>query len=224
MKRRRFTSLLCTLGLSLGTLGCEKRRETVESMIIQEEEDYVVTVLLDMSGSFTSMMTDGGVAWSFVLEVVDKYFRDRLGTNDKLVIAQISGVDQALLFEGTPHQFRKQYSSPSDFAAFLKSKSSPAGSLVHKAIADSVEYGLDRPNKRSALICVSDMLDNGPTDFRDDALEMLGKFAKRKGIVGLYFVDTSLVSQWKKDLATAGFKEYCVQSGIVAKPTLPSFE
>ena len=218
-----FTKSLLLLLVVL-VAGCSPRMETTQRIIERDDGEYVVTMLFDLSGSFDGMMCEGGVAYEFALQAIQKYFRDRIGTNDKLVIAQISGIDRALLWEGTPHQLRKQFPSARAFAAFLRSKSHPAGSCVHKAIADSVEYILDKPHKRSAVLVISDMLDTGPQDGRTTALEVLGKFATRNGVVGLYYVDPKLVSGWKADLQSAGFNEFCVESAIVARPTLPSFE
>jgi hypothetical protein len=208
--------------------GCEKRQQTAEPMLSKEEGDYCVTVIVDTSGSFDQMMIEGGHAYRMLLAIIDKYFRERLGGNDRLVIAQISGNERALLWEGSPHNLRKDFPSPAAFSAFLRSKSIPAGSAVHKAITDSIEYVMDKPYKKSAVLVLSDMLDTTHVDFQrktvEKLTEKLAQYGQRGGIVALYFVDQSLVSPWKGALANAGIREFIVESGIVSQPRLPNFD
>lgn len=212
------------LALACLTCACTPRIETASRLLERQEHEYVVTILLDMSGSFMDLMCEQGAAYAFAMQVIQRYFHDRIGSQDRLVIAQISGIDQALLWEGSPHELRRQFPTARDFAAYLRSKSNPGGSAVHKAIHDSVEYVLDKDTGHSAVFVLSDMIDTGPKDGRQQALQMLEKFARKKGVVALYYVAPELVSEWKADLAKAGFDEFRVESAIVQRPTLPNFE
>lgn len=220
----RNTIYCITLAVACLSGACTPRIESASRILERQEHEYVVTLLLDMSGSFENLMCEQGVAYAFAMQVVQRYFHDRIGSQDRLVIAQISGIDQALLWEGSPHELRRQFPTAKDFAAYLRSKSHPAGSAVHKAIHDSVEYVLDKDTGRSAVFVLSDMLDTGPQEGRQQALEMLEKFARKNGVVALYYVAPELVAEWKADLAKAGFDEFRVESAIVQRPTLPSFE
>ncbi len=70
--------------------GCERRREREMQAVAEEDYEYVVAVLVDLSGSFLDKMTEGGHAHEFLLSLIDRYFRERIGTNDQIIIAQIS--------------------------------------------------------------------------------------------------------------------------------------
>jgi hypothetical protein len=215
---KRFSILLLTC-----ILGCQERQTTVEPMLGDNKSEYVVTLVVDMSGSFDQMMTEGGYAYQWALRLIDRYFKDRIGNADRLIISQISANETALLWEGSPHELRKTFGTPKAFAQFLRERSHPAGSSVHKAIADSIEYMIDRPHQRSALFVLSDMSDTGPADGREKAVDMLRKFGQQGGVVGLYYVAPPFVAGWKADLANAGVRESCVESIIVANPRFPSF-
>ncbi|MCA9077359.1 MAG: hypothetical protein KDA93_20195 [Planctomycetaceae bacterium] len=221
----------CILFLLL-LCGCEARRQSQSnsSTFAHQESQYVLTVLLDMSGSFQHEMTDGGKAHRFNMRIIDRYFRDRLGNNDQLVIAQISGESRTLLWQGTPLQLRKDFPSATAFGEFLKSKSDPHGSLVHDAIASTVDYILADPNvsngtAKSALFVLSDLADTSSSpESKERALQSLAAYGQAGGVVGLYYVDQSLVPEWRTNLRLAGVQESCVEADIVGTPNLPSFE
>jgi len=222
-------SSLC-LGLLLAC-GCERRRETQQTVSVEEDNsEYVVAVLVDLSGSFLDKMTSGGEAHQFMLSLLDRYFRERIGTNDQIILAQISGnPDRALLWQGTPMELRKQFADPSKFSEFLRAKAEPQGSCVHNALAQTVEYVMSQPNvskckARSAVFVMSDMLDNSPQGetSRARAMEVLGRYGALGGTVCLYFVEQTLIPIWQRDLEATGL-QFAVTSEI-RRPTLPSFE
>ncbi len=213
--------------------GCEPRRQSPadsSSTFAHQESQYVLTVLLDMSGSFQHEMTDGGKAHRFNMRIIDRYFRERLGSNDQLIIAQISGDSRSLLWQGTPLQLRKDFPSATAFGEFLRSKTNPQGSLVHDAIASTVDYILADPNvssgtAKSALFVLSDLADTASSpESKERALQSLAAYGQAGGVVGLYYVDQSLVPEWRTNLRLAGIQESCVEADIVGTPTLPRFE
>ncbi|MCA9078108.1 MAG: hypothetical protein KDA93_23970 [Planctomycetaceae bacterium] len=231
----RFHFILITILISILVIGllsgCGPRREPqAQSTFQQEDCEYVVTVLLDLSPSFFNEMTEGGQAYNFNAALLDHYFRERLGTNDQLIIAQISGEKRALLWQGTPLQLRQKFPSATAFGEFLRSNANPNGSLVHDAIAATVDYVLADPNvasgrAKSAIFVLSDMADNGSSeDSEERALDSLKAFGRVGGIVGMYYVDQRLVPDWRTKLKDAGIRESCVEAEIVGTPTLPSFE
>ena len=227
---RSLYALIVVAIVLMTAAGCEKRREAAKTLVADDTR-YIMTILLDFSGSFEHMMADGGKAYEFALAVLDKYFRDRIGSDDKLIIAQISGNDRALLWQGTPVQLRQEFSSPQAFAEFLRAKANPGGSLVHEAIARTIEYVNSEPTIangkwQAALFVLSDMNSNGDkSDSKERALAALTEFGKEHGgVVGMYYVDQTLVAPWRQDLRTAGIKEFCVESEIVGKPNLPNLE
>lgn len=226
---RNIQSVFLIIVLFISLSGCEKRREASRALV-HDDSKFVMTILVDLSGSFEQMMAEGGKAYQFTLAVLDKYFRDRIGSDDKLIIAQISMNDRALLWQGTPLQLRQEFPSPQAFTTFLRERADPNGSLVHDGIAHTLEYVNSEPNvatgkARAAVFVLSDMLDNGTkADAKDRALKALATFGKNGNVVGLYYVDQMLVAPWRQDLRQAGVKEFCVESEIVGKPQLPNLE
>src|SRR5947207_2928301 len=119
---RRLVIVAC---LVMFLAGCQKRAEQADGVFQSDDGEYVLTIVLDMSSSFRELMADNGKAWSFVCQVIDKYFRDRIGHNDKLILAQLSASDRALLWYGTPLQLRQEFSSASAFRDWLASHADP---------------------------------------------------------------------------------------------------
>lgn len=73
--------------LALCVAGCQERADLSEGIFRADDGDYVLTIALDLSKSFDELMAEDGKAWSFVCQVLDQYFRDRLGHSDKLILA-----------------------------------------------------------------------------------------------------------------------------------------
>lgn len=228
MSRNFIFSLL--LGL-LPLTGCGERRELSESALATRDSEYVVTILLDLSGSFAHQMAEEGKAYDFAMQLTDRYFRDRMGMNDQIIIAQISGEKRALLWQGTPQQLRQDFRSADEFCAFLHEKSDAAGSNVFEGIARTTEYMLGEPGvadgtAKSALFVLSDMLDNSSNadEARQRALTAMEQFSDRGGSIGLYYVDQDEVANWRRHLRTSGVRQCRVECDIVGHPPLPSFD
>ncbi len=224
MNRRVFCATATLLALG----GCA-RRQSETTMLAQEECERVITVLLDMSGSFVERMTVDGVAYSFCMDVINQYFAEGIGSEDKLIIAQISANPDPLLWEGKPLDLRQMFDSAGSFRDFLLSKSSPLGSPVYLAMARALEYVTSDPafangKTKSAVLVLSDMEDNGPPESSKEAKRALLKYAKQGGVIGLYFVSQGLVSQWRQELQSDGFHDSIVKSEILGRPPFPNFE
>ena len=210
--------------------GCEKRTDTRSVMFTEDDSEFVVAVLIDLSPSFQSQMTEGGQAYEFLMALLDRYFRERVGTQDQLILAQISGVsDRALMWQGSPMELRKQFPDPKSFSQFLVAKANPAGSCVHDSIVQTVEYVMDEPNvanrkARSALFVLSDMIDSNPNSAasRARAVQAVQSFTEGGGAFGCYFVDQTVLTTWKRDLQKVGV-DFSISSEF-RRPTLPSFE
>lgn len=216
--------------LLVSTAGCEKRTPVEPTVFARADDEYRLTIMVDLSGSFADKMADEGHAYRFALQVIDEYFRNRIGFNDTLVIAQISA-SKPLLWEGKPLDLRREFPSAGAFRDFLLQKSDPNGSLVYDGIHTTLEYLLMDPGVRggrtkSALLVLSDLVDTGPEPGpRARRLKQtLAEYAACGGTVGLYYVDTSLLGIWTKVLSETGVQEFAVESEIVGKPHLPTFE
>lgn len=212
--------------------GCAKRQEQqVTSTFQPRDSEYVLAVVIDLSGSFAEMMADDGKAHAFLLYVLDRYFRDRIGTNDRVVLSQISSSGKSLLWDGTPTQLRREFPTPEQFRDFLLARSVPDGSFVHESLADTLEYIMSDPNivagtAKPAMFVLSDMVDTGQktANLKQRLLGSLAKYAQLGGVVGLYFVDEHRLFAWRRILQEAGMRDCIVESQIVSSPTLPQFE
>ena len=223
-------SFLSKVGLFLLMLivGCSEYQEVEQAAFEKDESQQVVSILFDMSGSFRHMMADDGKAYAFCLQVIDRYFKEKIGSNDKIVISIISGSDRSLLWEGRPLDLRKDFPTREAFRTFLVTNGNVGGSLVHDAITQTVEYMLDEdnPDRKSAVFIVSDMLDSaGQHKSLEKATEVLSTYADAGGIIGIFYCDPKLCGFWKEKLKSAGFKsgQFRVESGIVGRPKLPTF-
>jgi hypothetical protein len=221
--------VLCLAGLA----GCEKRSESAAPSLTtqQDESEFVLAVVLDLSGSFTHQMANEGKAYEFALAVLDRYFRHRNGLNDKLILAQISGTHRSLLWQGSPLQLRQQFPTADSFREFLLQKADPGGSLVHEGLANVVNYvsadsRVTSGQAKSAIFCLSDCYDTAPdpTAGEQKLMQALGNYARTGGAIGLYYVDQTLQTAWQQKLQAAGFGDFVVECEIVGRPTLPDFD
>ncbi|HVX12084.1 MAG TPA: hypothetical protein VHC22_12960 [Pirellulales bacterium] len=221
---------VCT---ALLVLGCQKRLDRPDGVFRSDEGEYVLTIVLDLSGSFNALMAEDGKAWAFVCQVIEQYFQDRLGHSDKLILAQLSANDRALLWRGTPLELRQDFSSASAFREWLMSKADPYGSLVYEGIVKATEYTLADPiladgKGKAALFILSDMCDTAGEvmQSRDRAVKAIADLVRHDGVVGIYYVDVGLCPIWQQLLHDAGVPatRSHVEAEIVGRPLLPSFE
>ena len=222
MKRFVVLALLCLL------TGCDEHIESTESPLGTSETEYVTILVFDMSGSFEQLMEQHG--YEFALHVLDRNFKGRIGTHDKLIITMISGTQRSMLWEGKAMDLRNEFPSATVFKDFLRKKA-PAGSLVHDSIRNAVEYVMSEPqvaagNAKTSLFVLSDMEDSelNAAESERKLLATLADFARLKTVVGLYFVHQLRVATWRQHLHNAGFRGFRVESEINGKPTLPNFE
>jgi len=229
---RRFLDLrlavLFVFSLACACAGCELAPESETATLPVDDSEFLMMVVVDLSGSFTDLMAEQGKAYDFAMQVIDRYFRDRIGTKDRLILAQISGTDRTLLWEGEPLALRQEYPTADSFRQFLLQKKDPNGSRVHDGLAHAVEYLCAQPNisnrkAKSAIFVLSDMLDNAPNPKESErrlvtAFEDYGHLG---GVVGMYYVDQLLVTTWSRHLKGAQLREFCLESEIVGNPRLP---
>lgn len=222
---------LTLLTVLLSQIGCEPRRQSQANSLPDQQNEFVLTLLLDLSGSYGTLMAEDGQASRFTLRLIDRYFRDRVGTSDKIIIGQLSGSDTPLLFEGTPLELRRRFPSADAFGDFLVASSHPGGSRIHDGIADAIDYlladsGVSSGKTQSAVLVLSDMLDNvaNAEASKTRLLRSLTAYGQHNGSVGLYWVNQSQVIEWRSQLQNCGIQNHVVESEIVTNPPVPSFE
>lgn len=230
---------ICTLLLS-ACLGCTPAVErtgspsaSTASTLDTEPYDCVMVLPIDVSGSMASLMKPGAKGLEFANTAINTYFHSRLGNNDLLVVSQLSGNRQAVVWQGAPRSLREDFSKFGDLGDAVLSQSNSAGSRIWDGLSDSLEIVMTDPrcwNDRTkvVLIVLSDMentlIDSYSSERRlKDNLKALSKHG---GICGLYFVSNEEVVRWRKNMREAGFKDhqYVVEPRAESKPRLPSFE
>lgn len=231
LKRSLFALLALAIAAFSG--GCTRHTEKDEPQVSlgREDAEYLIVIALDLSGSFADKMTRDGKGYEFTMRVNDNYFRNSIGTNNRIIIAQLSAANtRALLWDGTPVQMRQQFSTVADFHDFLLKKSHPGGSRLYDGIVDAFDYVLTDPSvaggkTKCAMFVLSDFDDNQSGPKAEERLaQSLKDFAKTNGVVGFYFLDHFRVPTWRQHLREAGIKQWVCESEIVAYPPLPSFE
>jgi hypothetical protein len=231
MNRRLFLAAAIVFAL-----GCEGRRERTPPPKLarfapEDKSQRIVTIVLDLSGSFQHAMADDGLAYAFALDALDKYFRSNIDSpQDRLILAQVSGTRKSIIWEGTPFQFRTQFDR-SSFRDYLQKKANPNGSLVYSSIAQTLEYVMRiasiRDGKaKSAMLILSDFLENGP-DQEKEAKRLLADLVahdKLGGVGGMYYLDQLEYGKWRPLLDHAGLTDFIVECDFKGHPTLPDFQ
>lgn len=233
---------LC-LFVTLQLVGCSPRHDTAgdprravnrtgNAVLGEREEENIVLLAVDASPSFQKRIADGSS--QFAMRVVEKFFRDRAGSQDKLVIARLSGDgERALVWEGTPLQLRKQHPTPESFREFLMGKADSKEAQIHKGLRHAIQYVLSDPRianaqAKVAVIVLSSMIDGTEADLDNREAgylrHELNQIGWRGGAVGFYGVDQSRLLYWRRELADLGVKNFRVESEILGDPPIPSFD
>ena len=227
--KRQIAILVTTIFM----FGCTRHNEQDNSNVAlaREPAEVMVVMVVDMSGSFADLMTRDGRGYEFTMRVADQYFRKSIGTNNRMIIAQVSATNNAMLYDGTPAQLRQDFPSAEAFQQFMVKKSNPNGSRVYDGVAEAFEYVLSDPGvvsgkTRTAVFVLSDFDDNFPNRDKSEqrVVNALNAFGKTNGVVGFYYLEHVRVATWRQHLRQSGVKHWVCESEIVAYPQLPSFE
>jgi hypothetical protein len=199
-------------------------------MFPEDDSEYVVAVLMDLSDSFEPLMSDEGEAYQFLLSLTDRYFRQRIGTNDQLILSQISdSPERTLIWQGSPMELRQRFPDPQSFSAFLRSRAKPQKSRLHDSIVQTVDYMIAQPSvaegkAATALFVLSDMMDSSPraAESRARAVASLRTLVDSRGTFGCYFVNQSVFPIWLRELKAAGI-DFSVSPDF-KRPPMPTFD
>lgn len=227
--------IIATIAALIPCSGCVKSPDLGNSAPFESQElDACLSIVIDMSGSFSDLWEDR--AYHLFLSLSDQYFNDSMGTENRLIISQLSGQEQAVLFEGTPADLRRQFGSPEELNEFLQENSDPGASHVYAATQRTLDYvsGVTGVTSETRLLTVilSDMIDTQPSSHTwDDTQphplkESLRRYQALGGGLALYFVAESQRNHWKDLLREAGFQPgyYMIESDLAANPQLPRFD
>jgi len=212
--------------------GCQKRTAvSAPEPFAAADAEYVLAVVLDMSGSFAEeMVSDDARAYHFFMALTEKFFRQRIGANDRILITQLSANDRTLLWEGSPGAIKRRFPDSKAFARFLSENSDPGGSRVYSALADTLQYVSSRPgvtdNTVVLTVVLSDLVnytDGDEDDERARLHDSLKRYREKGGHLALYYVDQTVQPEWNQILTDAGFPAR-LWGKIVEDPALPEFD
>lgn len=219
----------------LFSAGCVKSPDLGQTSPFESQElDACLMIVIDLSGSYQDLWDKR--AYDLFLQLSDRYFNESMGTENRLIISQISGTEKALLFEGKPSDLRQQFRSPQELSNFLKENSDPDSSRVYAATRQTLDYvntlpGLTK-NTRLLTLIFSDMLDSESpsqiwdTPFPQELQDSLQCYQTLGGGIALYFVADSERQRWHQLLQETGFSagHYLIESHLSSNPQLPRFD
>jgi hypothetical protein len=198
----------------------------------ERDDERVMMLVFDLSPSFMDKIVKTGEGYTFAMNAVSRYFRGSAGSQERLVIAQLSGTDKSLVWEGKPMDLRKQFPTPESFRDYLVSKADPSGSKIYRGLRLALQYLFSDPRvhggqTKAVVLVLSPMNDkeNYPDPQEKGYLNHeICELGWRQGAIGFYFVDQHNVVQWRESLLVWGVKNSVVESEVVGKPQLPNFE
>ena len=226
-------SFKCFLVVLAGiATGCgERKADEIDPLPIKAEpHDMIVMIFLDTTLSDADNMQKYG--YKFCLHTIDSLFSKRMGSNDKLILCQISGTKKAIFWDGEPKSLRREFADDKAFMKFLLSRPDPGGSRVHDSISDGLEYlliypGVKEKKTKVVTVILGDMDDNFPDKEKSKArlLKNLVEYAKVDSCLGIYWCDRDLLVDWTRHLHECGMGTRGVVSAeMVPNPKLPNFQ
>ena len=156
-----------------------------------------------------------------------------MGSNAGLIVlSQISGNDQAVLFEGSASQLQSEFRSPVAMEAFLRDKANPDRSPIYTATRQTIDYvnsidGIGPETKLLTVLC-SDLRDSesdkqARTREGYRMLDSLKVYQQKGGAIACYFVDPQEVARWRRVFELAEFRDeqYLIATELRRDPPLP---
>ena len=220
--------------LCCACLGCVESQTSTRSQPFKPKQlDACLAIVVDMSGSFSGNWNDK--AYKLFLQLMDQFFTDGGGEESRIVIGQLSGNEEVVLFEGRPNELRQKFRSPEELNRFLETNSVADASPVYQATGRAIDYissmsGITEETKLVTVV-LSDMIES-ETDLMKRSragkkmVESLSRYEAMGGGIALYYVDPKETERWSEILDRAGFEpgSYVIESTLVAHPQLPQFD
>jgi hypothetical protein len=215
-----FTLLACLIG-------CERRDPTTASPFQQERYAGVLVIAIDLSGSFSEYMTEDGRAYEIVLSAVERYFRDRIGGHDMILITQLSGNASPLLWQGTPQQLRREFPDHRAFRDYLLTRADPSASRINDGVAESLNCALRSmagSDATAVALILTDWEDTQPDQqaSRERLTQALRAFSPH-GAIGLYFCRQHRRPDLERLMVQCGVRHVLVEDHD-RNPPLPTFD
>ncbi|WP_236623629.1 hypothetical protein [Rhodopirellula baltica] len=224
---------ILSLSILLAISGCVKKTNSAQRPVFATRSlDACLVISIDLSGSFADDF--GERAYPMVLGLVESFSEQNMGGDCKIVLSQMSGHDQVLLFEGSPDELRHRFGSPEAMAKFLLEHSSPSRSPVYVATRETIDYVNAMPDvteqTRTVTVLLSDLVDSEqhqPTKSREGfrMLDALTRYRESGGNLALYYVAQNEVPRWNEIVERAGFEpgQFAIHNDLTSSPNMPEF-
>ncbi len=229
----RILPILLCVSCLFPLVGCIKKTHTVRRPAFEAKPlEACLVIAIDLSSSFAHDF--GERAYPMVLGLMESFTDQSMGGECKIVLSQMSGHDQVVLFEGSPGELRYRFRSPEAMASFLKEHSDPKRSPVYVATRETIDYVIAMPDvtdqTRTVTVLLSDMVDSEidqPTKSREGfrMLDSLTRYRESGGNLALYYVAQDEVWRWNEIISRAGFEpgQFVINNALNSNPELPSF-
>lgn len=208
--------------LAIAICGCTPREKSGD-VFRQEEGDYVLLIAV------SEEVTESDHAYQYMLMAIDKYFQDRIGTNDQIMIARIEGI-RPLVWKGTPRALRKDFPNPEAFRQAVLASGRETGSL-NDGLVRSLKmlmktYSVANGKAKAVTMVMSSMNDPQPSEDSDARfIEYLVKYWQAGGRIAFYFVDQLRIEDIEEKTVKAGMSDWItIESDANGYPSLPEFE
>jgi len=170
-------------------------------------------------------MVEEGVAWNVACAGIDHVLTEKAGEDCDIILLQLSGNANPILWRGTVDDFRDSFNADS-LRQLLASKSKRTASRIFSGLCDGLRYtrAANRDNAKVLFVALTDMIDNmsGP-NAQQELQEELRLLGKAGGKFALFGVPAEHLAQWQGFVDQTGVKN-TVQDEKLHSPKFPSLD
>lgn len=215
-----------SFGLCIALVGCGRVRDKSQTVRFEHSTNkYTLLIVADID-----LIKTNSRAFEFITYAIDSYARDCMSESGQIIIAQLSGNNRPLLYQGSPEQLRKEMSQPEEFKNYLVAHSEP-GRRLCDGLTESLEYTLKSysvaQGKSATVALVVSTLNEGTAETPETEqrfVDMLVKFHRSGAKPAFYFCDQRRMKWIEEQTAKAGLSWVTLEMDINGRPPLPKFE
>jgi len=228
----KYTTLILML-IAFIAVGCTRHRPKADQSPFQDEEtQYTLAFVFDLGPKYRDRVIYGDTsALKYAMDVKDTYFRDRSEPTDRLLIAQIVGTERAVLWDGMPRTFKREFpNAAADLRDYLRrqfNKTSGPHLQTYDSVASTFDYLMKHRSRKgkTATLVFSEMKDQSPDPkkARKHLVDSLAAYHKGGGHCAFYWLsdETSKELDAIGDDAGLTFKNFIPDA--VRDPVRPTF-
>ena len=219
--------------LAATAIGCTRVRSDSSSSpspFQEEETRYTLAYVFDFGPRFREL-SNGPTGLRYALDIKDIFFRDRSEPTDRLLLAQTSSIDRAVLWDGKPRTFKKEFANPEkDLRDFLNRHADASkGPNLHAydSVADTFDYLLKFRSRKAktAVLVFSEMKDNSPAPAtsRKHLVDSLAAYSRAGGHCAFYWLSWETTKEMEAIGKEAGLTWSYFIPEAVRDPIRPTF-